>query len=720
MDAKWKSVPGFRTRSGDDAMGIHEDTLAQALQYHRAGHLDQAEHLYRQILEADPAQAEVWFNLGDACLTRGRFDDAVTNYQRAVDLGPPNAAAHNNLGVSFAQLGKSDQAVACLRQAIQCQPDYAEAHNNLGIVLSQQGKLTEAFHCYQQALRINPNYAEAHSNLGLVLGSLGKLAEAISCHQRALAINPAFAGAQNNLHQAWTARERLTQEMANYQLSRGYMLDSAAAYNDLGLVLKSQGRLTEAIASFQEALQHRPDFAEAHNNLGVTFKERGNTAEATASLRQALALKPGLVEASNNLGTILESMGNLDEASAYYHQALRGRPDFAEVHNNLGVVLNKQGKHQEALDHYHRALQLKPDYGDAHHNLGTVLVDLGRLSEGVASYERALKLKPDYVEAHLGRAQAWLQMGDFERGWPEFEWRWRRKEFPPRPFAQPLWDGSPLAGRTILLHAEQGFGDTLQFIRFTPLVKQRGGHVIVECQDVLLPLLATGPGIDRIVARESALPPFDTHAPLVSLPRILRTTLAAVPAEVPYLAADPGSLERWRPAVGSDQAFKIGIAWQGNPGHSNDRNRSVPLVHFEPLAQVDGVRLLSLQKGPGSEQLAGAAERFAVTDLASQFQTFQDTAGVLKNLDLVVTVDSAVAHCAGALGVPVWVLLPFAADWRWLLHREDNPWYPTMRLFRQKEPCQWAEVFARIAAEVRHQVEAKSSQEPALASGEGR
>jgi tetratricopeptide (TPR) repeat protein len=699
---------------------MHEEALAQAVQFYQAGNLAQAEQVCKQILATDPSHADAWCYLGAICLSGGRLEEAVAAYQRASQLRPQHALAHNDLGVALAQQGKLDQAVAHLRQAIQYQPRYAEAYNNLGIVLAQQGKLTAAVNSYQQALQIKPDYAEAHSNLGLVLASLGQLAEAVVRHQQALKIKPDFESARNHLRVVLAALEQLSQEMERFQLSNFlYMTDYAAAYNELGVDLKARGRLLEASASFQAALRLRADFVEAHSNLGVTFQERGHTDEAIASLCQALALQPDFVDAHNHLGTVLESVGQLDKAIACYRQAIRRRPNFAEAHNNLGVALHKQGKYDEAVAHYRRALELKPDYPDAHYNLGAVLVDQGQLDEGVASYERALWLKPDYGEAHLGRAQAWLQMGDFQRGWPEFEWRWRCKAFPPRPFPQPVWDGSSLEGRTILLHAEQGLGDTLQFIRYAPLVKQRAGQrgqVIVECQEELLPLLATCAGIDRLVARggalpspsAQALPPFDTHAPLMSLPRILQAaspSLMTIPAEVPYVTADPELVDQWRRHLGSIPVFKIGIAWQGNPDHSNDRHRSIPLLRFAPLAQLERVQLFSLQKGPGTEQLIKMAEQLAITDLGSQFQTFQDTAAVLKNLDLVITVDSAVAHCAGALAVPAWVLLPYATDWRWLLHREDNPWYPTLRLFRQKQPGNWDEVLERVAQAILVQVE---------------
>jgi hypothetical protein len=321
------------------------------------------------------------------------------------------------------------------------------------------------------------------------------------------------------------------------------------------------------------------------------------------------------------------------------------------------------------------------------------------LDDALVSYEEALRIRPDYAEAHWNRALAWLLVGNFEQGWAEYEWRWKEKHYPPRPFEQPLWDGSPLRDRSILLHADQGLGDTLQFIRYAPLVKERGGTIIVECQDPLLRLLGSCSGIDRLVARGSALPAFDVQAPLMSLPHILGTKLATIPADVPYLSVDAALVEHWRRALGSRQPFRIGIAWQGFPGNPRDRERSAPLAEFAPLAQVPGVQLFSLQKGPGSEQLSQAANRFAVIDMGAKTSAdFMDTAAVMKNMDLVVSVCTSVAHLAGALGMQVWVALTFDADWRWLLQRDDSPWYPTMRLFRQTERGNWQPVFERMRA----------------------
>jgi tetratricopeptide (TPR) repeat protein len=495
---------------------------------------------------------------------------------------------------------------------------------------------------------------------------------------------------------------RFAEAEAGFRQQLALRPDWAEVHNDLGIALAQQGRVDEAITSFQQAVRVRPDYAEAYNNLGVVYNQIGKLDEAVASARQALRLRPGYPEAANTLGNALRDVGRLAEAMDAYQEAIRHKPNYAEAHNNLGIAQARQGKLAEAVASFRQAVYLRPNYAKAYNNLGNVLRDLGYAEEALANYQQALNLLPDYADAHRNRAMAWLQQGNFAQGWPEYEWRWQCQDLPRRGLAQPHWDGLPLHGRTILLYAEQGIGDTLQFVRYASLVQQKGGRVILECQPALQPLLARCRGVEQVVSQGTPLPPFDVQAPLLSLPSILKTTLDSVPAQVPYLFADPELVERWRRELSSLHGFKIGIAWQGNPNHPADRFRSFALAQFAPLAQLEGVQLISLQQGPGEEQLSEGAERWGIIDLDRRLhgttRSFADTAVVLPHLDLVITVDSAVAHLAGALGVPVWVALPFASDWRWLLHREDSPWYPTMRLFRQKALGNWDEVFARMAA----------------------
>jgi hypothetical protein len=322
------------------------------------------------------------------------------------------------------------------------------------------------------------------------------------------------------------------------------------------------------------------------------------------------------------------------------------------------------------------------------------------LDEAVDCCRRALQLKPDFAEAHKSLGMIWNLRGQFEQGWPEYEWRWKCKEFTPHIFPQPVWTGESLAGKAILLHAEQGFGDTIQFIRFASILKRQGATVILGCPNQLLQLLQGFPGVDLLIGENDVLPAFDVHAPLLSLPGILKTTIETIPASIPYFLAKPALLEQWRDRLNKFEGFKIGISWQGNPFFRDDRLRSIPLRCFAHLAEIPGVHLIGLQRGFGIEQVEELRDLFPVADLGNELDResgpFMDTAAVMKNLDLVITADTAVAHLAGALGVPTWVALSIAPNWRWMLGRSDSPWYPTLRLFRQKELGNWPAVFEEM------------------------
>lgn len=544
----------------------------------------------------------------------------------------------------------------------------ATNHEALALALSlhQARRLTEAEQIYQQILQAEPNHAEALHLLGVIAHDRGKPELAVDYIQRALALDP----------------------------------NKAVYYGNLGLACQSIGRIDVATECLRRALMLAPDFVEAHNNLGNVYAEQKQFEEAIQCYKKALQINPVYADVYNNLGNAHADLGRLEEALPYYQRALQLKPNYPEACNNYGNALRDLGRLQESEHFCREATRLNPNYFEAYNNLGAALHEQGRLHEALACYAESIRLNPDYPEAHWNQALGWLALGNFEQGWPEYEWRFKRKIFPPRPFTQPMWDGSPLNGQTILIHAEQGFGDTLQFIRYATLVKQRGGRVVVACPAMLAPLVATCPGVDQVVPDKTPLPPFDVHLPMLSAPYVFRTTLATIPADVPYLFADPEREQWWRDALADADGFKIGLSWKGDAKHRKDRFRSIPLAKFEPLARLDGVRLFSLQVGPGVDQIAELAGRFPITDLDSYLQTFADTAAVMKNLDLVITIDSAVAHGAGALGVPVWVAIPAAPDFRWMLQREDSPWYPTMRLFRQKQLGEWDEVIDRLVAAV--------------------
>ncbi|MGC8641928.1 MAG: tetratricopeptide repeat protein [Isosphaeraceae bacterium] len=460
------------------------------------------------------------------------------------------------------------------------------------------------------------------------------------------------------------------------------------------------GDLARAEQAFTRIAQEDPTSAEACFFLGLIHQQRGELENAALHYERALRLAPDLAEASNNLGVVFQSQRNHESAEACFREAIRLMPDYAEAYNNLGNVLQDQGRFAEAVTAYRQALRFRPRYLEAFKHLGNALRALGRLDEAIACYDEGLRLAPDHSLLHTSRAMVLIQLGDLPGGFAEVEWRLRDEHFPTDGLPQPVWDGSPLEGRTLLICAEQGLGDTLQFIRYASHAKRLGGRVIVACSQALARIVATCPDVDGVVTDGSPLPEYSCHAPVMSLPRILGTTLETIPREVPYLCPDAALVNRWRQELKGIKEFKVGIVWQGNPVHTRDRERSFRLASLEPVARVSGVRLFSLQKNFGLEQLDEAADRFVVTELGSRLHDLVDTAAVMRNLDLVVTIDSAPAHLAGAIGVPVWMVLPFISDWRWMSDRDDTPWYPTMRLFRQRRFGDWNELFARLAHEL--------------------
>jgi Flp pilus assembly protein TadD len=545
----------------------------------------------------------------------------------------------------------------------------------------QGGNLRQAEQLYQEIIKANPDHAESHHLMGVLAFQFGRFDEAIASIRKALALNP----------------------------------DAAVYHCNLGLALQAKGQFKEAVAALENALCLRPEFPEAHNNLGALLVQLTKVAEALPHYEEALRLRPAYAEAHNNLGNAFQQQGKLEEAEAKHRQAIAIDPKYAEAYNNLGVALQRQGRLDEAVAECHQALRVQPGYAQAHNNLGMALRHQGKWEDAAAHFESALSLKADYPVPHFNLALVWLAHGDFERGWSKYEWRWTQPGFIRRDFSKPLWDGADLRGKTILLHAEDGLGDTLHFIRYASLVRKRGGNVIVECQSALVRLLQSVPDIGGLVAQGAPLPAFDVQAPLLSLPGIFHTTVETIPAKVPYLHADRHLVEHWRrellksdvksTSLDTGRSLRVGIAWQGNPGFLHDRLRSIPLAHFAKLAKVPEIELISLQKGPGTAQLLEQQDKFSVVDLGNaldmKYGGFMDTAAIMHNLDLVVTSDTVIAHLAGALGVPVWVALAFAPDWRWLLNREESPWYPTMRLFRQRSQGDWEEVFERITEALR-------------------
>jgi tetratricopeptide (TPR) repeat protein len=483
---------------------------------------------------------------------------------------------------------------------------------------------------------------------------------------------------------------------------------NAEAHGNLGIVLQEQGRPDEALAFFRRAVDLKPASAAFHNNLGNALRQKGQLDEAVEVLERAVNLSPDFAKAHYNLANTLAARGRLDEGMEGFHRVLALDPEFPGTHFRLGNACMQQGRLDEAGENYRRALELDPFHAESHGNMGIVLQRQGRLEEAVARYESAIALNPDRPLFHWNLSLTLLLQGEFPRGWEEYEWRWEYEGFPSRAkqIPKPQWNGEDLDGQTIFLHPEQGLGDTLQFVRYVPLVAARGGRVILECPWSLERLLCRIEGSHIFVGAGGTPDDCDVHSPLLGLPRAFGTALADIPCQVPYLSAPPDLVEDWASRLEGYAGRKVGIAWAGSSGHVNDENRSIDPAVLKPLMGIPGVSLFSLQvdRDPAAREIMAAG---CVVDLAPHLYDFAETAAAIENLDLVISADTAVVHLAGALAKPVWTLLPFAPDWRWMTERDYSPWYPTMRLFRQSKPGDWKDVVDRVATELAESMDEK-------------
>lgn len=462
--------------------------------------------------------------------------------------------------------------------------------------------------------------------------------------------------------------------------------------------MQQAGRLDEAERNLYRALALEPASAAIHLHLGNLFRQLGRHDAALNCCLEAVRLAPDLPQGHNNLGNAYQDLGQLEPAIAEFGRAIALDGGLAEAHFNLGLAYHQRADRREAAQSYRAALQVKPDFADAQLNLGNLLEENGDVQAAILSYRRAVAAEPGRLEAHVNLGMQLLLAGQFAEGWQEYEWRQRYPEYASLAAVAARWDGAALEGRTILLDTEQGFGDAIQFLRYAPLVAQRGGRVIVRCAPELARLFRNTEGIWQVIPRDAPAPDFDAHCPLPSLPLVFGTRLDSIPARVPYVGADSGQIAHWRARLATGAgACKVGLVWASQSKHRTAAAKSFPLTTLTPLAAISGVRFYSLQKGEAARQAERPPEGIRLEDIADDLRDFSDTAAAIANLDLVISVDTAVAHLAGALGRPAWTLLKYAPDWRWLLARDDSPWYPSMRLFRQKVPADWNTVIEDVA-----------------------
>ncbi|MFA7239781.1 MAG: tetratricopeptide repeat protein [Sulfuricellaceae bacterium] len=695
--------------------------LQQAVVHHQAGRLHEAEQLYRAILQVLPGQPDANHNLGVLAGQVGQHAAGLPYLKTALEINPAQGQYALSYAEALLATGQAGEARDILHaallhgfntptaQALWQKADAAagdaptfaevdqlvalfnagryeelesrarlllERHPNIGFVwkvlgvsLKMQGK--ESLPALQKATEFSPGDAEAHCNLGIAQQDIGQLDAAAGSYARAVEIKPDFAEAHYNL----------------------------------GIALQSLGQLDGAVASYVQALEIEPDFAEAHNSLGATLRDLGRLEDARASCAQALKIKPDYAEAHDNLGRVLNNLGQPDGAEASFLRALEIKPDFAEAHNDLGIALRELGRLDDAQASCRRALEIKPDFAEAYNNLGIALRELGQLEEAAASYRRALEIKPDYADARFNLGLCLLTMGRHFEGWREYEYRWEAGQ--PKPSypatSLPQWAGQNLSpANRLLVFEEQGMGDRLQFARYLPLAAEHfaGGVSFVSDSALLALFRRSFPGVEILEVAPADQSAWQWQCPLLSLPRAFGAALDAIPKQTPYLIPDPARAACWQARIADlglpAATRKIGVAWKKGRLMKNAPLYSLTLQQLAPLLDLPGCAWFSLQKEPDPDKAPWVASGKLI-DWAEELGDFDETAALAINLDLIVSVDTAVVHLAGGLGRPTWLLNRYASDWRWMRDREDSPWYSTMRIFTQKNAGDWDEVVRRMA-----------------------
>ena len=629
-----------------------DEAMAQALTHHRAGQIDAAARLYAAILAAVPQDDEALHMAGVAADAQGEPARAVELIRRALSVRE-TANAWSNLGIALGRLNRHDEAIDSYQRALAIAPDHAAVLNNLGVSLDALRQFAAAVAVYRRAIAAEPGYAAALGNLGNTLLAMGQPEAARDAYEQAAAQEPARSRAP------------------------------------LGKALRALGRGAEATAAFRYDADAQPDSPQALNGLA-------------SALRDEAGDPPANPASYSNGAATLHRVDRLEEAVATCERALALRPDDPEALRTLGVALAGLDRLVESEAALRRALALQPAVPGGYNNLAVTLQSQDRPVEALAVLDLAMALDPNDAEIHHQRATILLREGRFTEGWDCYDWRFQIKQTGDshtRFADQPPWRGEALEGRTILLVPEQGFGDTIQFVRYAKLVAARGGTVLLGVEPALARLFARLPGVAGLAPIGAALPAYDVHCPLLSLPRAFGTDLDSMPAATSYLTAEAEAVSRWAAQLRTDApGLRVGVVWAGNPAHPGDRHRSLPLAALAPLWSLPGIRWFSLQVGPQASAIREAA---GLEDLAPHLTDFAETAAAIMGLDLVIAADTAVAHLAGALGRPVWVLLPDIADWRWLRTGATSPWYPTMRLFRQDAERRWPPVIAAVAAALR-------------------
>ena len=676
--------------------------LNAAVVYHQNNRFAEAELLYNEVCKIEPNNHLALQLLGVLAAQTGKIALSMDFLSRAISLKPDYAEALSNRGNVLQKLERFSDAIKDYDKAISLKPDYVDALYNRGIALKELKRFDEALDDYSKAISLKPDHVEAFNNRGNVLQKLGRFSDAIKDFDRALSLRPNHVAALNS--RGFTLQElgRFDEAMADYDKAIYLKPDYIDALHNRGTALKELKRFDEALDDYSKAISLKPDYADIFINRGVALKELGRFDEAMQDYEKALSLRPDHVDAFVNLGNTYKALKHFDKALQSFNKAISLKPDHVEAFINRGVALKELGRSDEAMQDYEKALSLRPDHVDALNNWGNALQELGRFDEAMANFDKAISLKPDHAGAHWNKSLLLLRQGKFTLGWELYEWRWKRKSFssPVRKLSKPLWLGKEdLNGKTILLHWEQGLGDTIQFSRYAKEVAKLGCKTILEVQKPLFEIMKSVEGVDELIAYGADLPPFDFYCPLMSLPLALGTTLETIPSPISYIRNADDKLSKWSDRLGLKSKPRIGVVWSGSVGHKNDHNRSIPLERMLGVVP-EGYELVSLQKEVREADLNTLEQSERLRHFGAELDDFADTAALCELMDVIVSVDTSVAHLAGALGKPVKLMLPYNSDFRWLLDRTDSPWYPSVTLFTQGSDMLWGPVFEKINIEL--------------------
>jgi tetratricopeptide (TPR) repeat protein len=714
-----------------------ETRLRQGLALHRQGRLNDAARLYHEVLQRQPNHFEALHLLGVAALQSrrpelglqlirqaikvdgsivgahialgnglrdlGRLEEALASYDHALALAPDNGRAWYIRGNALLNLNRPEAAAESFDRCIALSPDYVEAYNGRGNALCALQRPDDALASFDQSIALKPGFAEAHHNRGNALLTLRRFDEALESHDNAVALKPGLAEAHSGRGNALWELNRPEAALASYDKAISLKPDYADAHCNRCNALRDLKRFDEALASCDVAIRLRPNHAQAHHNRGNALVDLKRPEEAVASYDKANAINPGYARAYFNRANALLVLTRREEAIASFDNAIALRPDDVPAYSNRGNVRLELANIEDAIVDFDTAIALQPDYAPAHCNRGNAMVALLRLSEAAACFRTAIALQPDYGEAHWNDGLRLLLTGQFEQGWRSYEWR-KQLKYPVavRPYPQPLWLGEQdIAGKVLFIYWEQGLGDTIQFYRYAKLAEARGAKIVMEVQHVLHGLLTQLSATIQLITPDETPSPFDYHCPLMSLPLAFGTTLATIPAEPYYLWADETMRAIWSARLDASHASpikkpRIGIAWSGSADHHHDHLRSLTLATCLPLLDQDA-DWICLQKEIRDTDSAARQRAASLRSFSDELGDFSDTSALVDQMDLVITVDTSVAHLAGAMGKPVWVLLPYSPDWRSLLDRDDSPWYPSAKLFRQPRVGDWDSVIDQVA-----------------------